>query len=117
MGEMDSGVVWVLNGEEVREGGTAVGGAAREAGRVRWLTPAAASATSAPSLPSSASTARIAAPAAGLMSGLRCSNPGVFRISSSDTCSLPARYAAALTHAAPSMVLAGRSARWPGLRS
>ena len=96
---------------EVRRGGTA-----GEAKRVRRLTPAAASAASLPSLPISFSTARIAAPAAGLMSALRLSCPGVFSTSSSDTCSRPARYAAALTHAAPSIVLAGRSARWPGLR-
>ena len=91
---------------EVRRGGTA-----GEAKRVRRLTPAAASAASLPSLPISFSTACIAAPAAGLMSALRLSCPGVFPTSSPDTCNRPARYAAAPAHAAPSIVLAGRSSR------
>jgi len=76
----------------------------RESGRV-------AAAASPPSLPNSFSTARIAAPAAGLMSALRLSCPGVFPTSSPDTCNRPARYAAAPAHAAPSIVLAGRSSR------
>ena len=73
-------------------------------------------AASPPSLAISASTDCIAAPAAGLMSALRPSWPGTWPTSSSDTCSRPARYLAAPAHAAPSIVLAGRPGRWPGLR-